>query len=529
MGEDHKGAWREYSTGMWVMAGSDASMLKMDESFEGWGGEDGAFHEQIIKHFNVVRVRDWGLVHPWHPKHCVLGSFVNKDQLGNCVKSSLKQEGGTLGVYLQSQLLKNKTTPDTASTNATASNMSIRREERTEEATSSGAKTSQTSHVNTKKRFGEKYAEMYGILKEISTRFYVYDDEAIDQPGSHTDRSTEIDYSNLAPDAETDMLIINALKAHPLRTKDPQNADLFVVPLSTIAVKAQLKNETLENKVYEKAFGNLLASPWFQENNGNRHVIVSTWFGHFEHRVNAYKKFLHDPMNQYYDQIWNVTLAGAKDRSGIEKLYQHKTHPDFQDWFKWERFQMTRSFFSLGNIPMPGLPLIEPTFDKFMNSQYFIFYRIRPTKYWTPNSTEFRRAPLQQAVLDALPDSSIGYDLEKDEWLRHFSSSKFCLVVRGDDPKSHALLRAVKVGCIPVVISDAYPDYAPTLKSSINMHDYSIFIQESDFKKDPAKALQKLGELSEKDIKDKLLSLAWAQHVILPDHPESLFVPAFHC
>jgi hypothetical protein len=36
-----------------------------------------------------------------------------------------------------------------------------------------------------------------------------------------------------------------------------------------------------------------------------------------------------------------------------------------------------------------------------------------------------------------------------------------------------------------------------------------------------------LGELSEKDIKDKLLSLAWAQHVILPDHPESLFVPAF--
>lgn len=232
-------------------------------------------------------------------------------------------------------------------------------------------------------------------------------------------------------------------------------------------------------------------------------------------------------MNQYYDKIWNVTVAGAKDRFGIKKLYQHKTHPDFQDWFKWERFQMSRSFFSLGNIPMPGLPLIEPTYEKFMSSEYFIFYRIRPTKYWTPNSTKFRRAALEQDVVDGLPESSIGYDLEKEEWLHHFSSSKFCLIVRGDDPKSHALLRAVKVGCIPVVVSDAYPDYAPTLKSSINMHEYCIFIQESDFIKDPKKELRMLEEQSEKDIKEKLLSLAWAQRVILPDHPESLFVPAF--
>lgn len=36
---DHHGYWRKSSYGMYVMAGSDAKVLKMDEKFVGWGGE----------------------------------------------------------------------------------------------------------------------------------------------------------------------------------------------------------------------------------------------------------------------------------------------------------------------------------------------------------------------------------------------------------------------------------------------------------------------------------------------------------
>ena len=235
----------------------------------------------------------------------------------------------------------------------------------------------------------------------------------------------------------------------------------------------------------------------------------------------------YDAMSPFYDRLWNVTVARSKDHSGIEKLFKDEKHPDFQERFRFEQYQYTRSMFSLGHLPSPSFQLFEPTYDKFVRSKYFLFYRIRPIKFWTPNSTEFRRAALQPDVIQALPESSIGNDLAKEDWLRDFSSSKFCLVMRGDDPQSHALLRAVKVGCIPVVVSDAFPEYAPTLRSSVNMKDYAIFIPEKDFMKDPKKELSKLTEIKEVEIRERLLSLSWAQRVLIPDHPESLFVPAF--
>jgi hypothetical protein len=59
------------------------------------------------------------------------------------------------------------------------------------------------------------------------------------------------------------------------------------------------------------------------------------------------------------------------------------------------------------------------------------------------------------------------------------------------------------------------------------MHDYCIFIDEEKFIRDPQAELNKLQLLSTAEIKTKVDALAFAQRVILPDHPESLFVPAF--
>ena len=124
-------------------------------------------------------------------------------------------------------------------------------------------------------------------------------------------------------------------------------------------------------------------------------------------------------------------------------------------------------------------------------------------------------------------NSSIGYGLPPDEWLREFSSSKFCAAIRGDTPHTHALLNAVKLGCIPVIVSDFYPMYAPSFPSTLKMEDYCVFNPEDDFIRDPAKELLKLMDLSEGAIRRKLEGLAFAQKVVLNDHPESLFVQAF--
>jgi hypothetical protein len=122
--------------------------------------------------------------------------------------------------------------------------------------------------------------------------------------------------------------------------------------------------------------------------------------------------------------------------------------------------------------------------------------------------------------------ASIGLDIPPSQWLNEFAQSQFCLVIRGDTPHSHSLLRAVRVGCIPVIVSDFYY-IAPTLKSSLNLEDFCIFIKEEEFQKDIAGQLSSLATLDKSYLRNKTKHLAWAQRVIFPDYVDSLFVPAF--
>eukprot|EP00536_Pseudo-nitzschia_multiseries_P011109 jgi/Psemu1/289499/fgenesh1_pg.363_\ len=98
---DHHGHWRKFSFGMYVIAGSDAAHLSMDENFVGWGGEDNDFFSRVTKKLNVIRLRETGLTHVWHPKHCKLGGFVEKKYYRACVGSMAHFEGSQLGMYLK--------------------------------------------------------------------------------------------------------------------------------------------------------------------------------------------------------------------------------------------------------------------------------------------------------------------------------------------------------------------------------------------------------------------------------------------
>ncbi|KAG7345067.1 chondroitin N-acetylgalactosaminyltransferase [Nitzschia inconspicua] len=98
--KNHSGEWRKFGYGMYVIAGSDAARLSMDESFEGWGGEDTDFLARVKKQLHVVRLLDTGLTHVWHQKHCKLGGFVKDKNFRNCIASMSRYEGSQLGMYL---------------------------------------------------------------------------------------------------------------------------------------------------------------------------------------------------------------------------------------------------------------------------------------------------------------------------------------------------------------------------------------------------------------------------------------------
>ena len=77
---EHTGLWRDFGFGIYVLSGTDANQLLMNETFQGWGGEDNDFKEKIENspHIEIVREREYDLVHIWHSKNCNVGSFVEE-------------------------------------------------------------------------------------------------------------------------------------------------------------------------------------------------------------------------------------------------------------------------------------------------------------------------------------------------------------------------------------------------------------------------------------------------------------------
>jgi hypothetical protein len=380
---------------------------------------------------------------------------------------------------------------------------------------------------------GQKFENSLNALSTLSVRYYVYSDERIVQREVRDDlkyeRGNTLNHPKMPfiREAQAEVLILDTLENHPLRTLNPDEAELFIIPTSTSAILMK-RTPSEAMRIYAEAFQALLETSTFQATGGNQHVLVSTALWGFSHRSVQEKTIAGFGLPQHYDALRNVTIANDMDYAGCRELSRTDERIDFIHHFngKGGLGKVTRSDFSLGLMPSADVPFYRASYEKFMSSTNFLFYHVRPREF-IRNSTPFRRAPLRQEVIDGLPLSSIGSDIPYDDWKREFPSSRFCLAIRGDTPHSHALLRAVKVGCIPVVVCDSYPLYAPTFKSSVNMRDYAIFIPEKDFLQDPLRELHKLTDLTETEIREKVEALAFAQRVMLPDHPESLFVPAF--
>jgi len=122
----HRGHWRPYSKGMYVLHGPDAAKLLYDTSFEGWGGEDVDYFLRVNSVRRIVRRQEPGLHHMWHHKLCRKGEEIHSDiNLRNCKASKSKNDGSELGRELlkreriRQDILEGKTTVTTTTTTRT--------------------------------------------------------------------------------------------------------------------------------------------------------------------------------------------------------------------------------------------------------------------------------------------------------------------------------------------------------------------------------------------------------------------------
>ena len=101
----HRGHWRYYGKGMYVIRGPDAARIDYRDlvlKHQGWGQEDVDFMEKVIRlPRRIFRRTERGLIHTWHEKSCVMGVDVHDElKQRQCFTSVNNEEGSPLGKQL---------------------------------------------------------------------------------------------------------------------------------------------------------------------------------------------------------------------------------------------------------------------------------------------------------------------------------------------------------------------------------------------------------------------------------------------
>ena len=343
-------------------------------------------------------------------------------------------------------------------------------------------------------------------LKGSPIRFYMYDDPSISLEEELAPiRKIWIRYLN---EILYDEAIFTILKRSPLRTLKPEEADVFIPPIPTSRLFA-----SRARKRFKLIFETLSSNKIFHQHRGHNHLLIGTAFALL--RADLPVKAL----TPYYNIISNMTVVQSWDANGVAKaLEEGYDFHEYHDFFSKHYAQpLTSSSISLGLASQPDasiaplpdylnsetysfhpeglslkIPLTFASMEKWHNASNFVFYHTR-TEPSEHNSTVYRYAPVINVTYENLPKSSIGWNMgSKDDWIKQYTDSKFCLVVRGDSPHSKAFLRAIRVGCIPVVVADSLEIYAPVLKSTLTMSDYAIIIDEKAFVENPEIELLRL-------------------------------------
>jgi hypothetical protein len=356
-------------------------------------------------------------------------------------------------------------------------------------------------------------------LETIETRYYIYDIENITlSEGKENGKKIFVRkrpdyYTRHIQDFENDEQMLRALMNSSFRVYNPEEAQIFIAPIP-------FRIYVYKDISFQMPMEALSRQEPFQFHKGYNHVLISTCFALFksEHRYRS-------DLSPYYDMLENVTVVQSWDPSAVYNDLQREGS-DWKDYnFLRDQKPLTKRSVSVGlGMKNTDLELIQATVNKFYNASNFIFYHSRrKSSYY--NSTIYRHAPITNITNKNFPKSSIGWDIEPEKWRYDIADSQFCLVVRGDSPHSHALWRAIRVGCIPVIASDTLPIFSPMFKHTLNMLDYSIILSEQELVNHPEETLLRLKNMTPGDIATKIRNLAFAQQVIFTDHPKSLFVP----
>ncbi|XP_062500983.1 uncharacterized protein LOC134178183 isoform X2 [Corticium candelabrum] len=269
------GFWRDFGYGMACMYVSDFfNAGGFDLSIQGWGGEDVDLYEKLVKSgIEMMRSVDEGIYHIFHEKEC--NPSLRPEQYQSCMNSKISTSGSQkqLGniiieqqerinqlereLVMQKQLLKSK-----GLGNVTSNVMGGMAAPIADEAVAEGKQTV--------RRRGLKIY-VYSLPGRFNHEQLKINDE--DPPAIWDFDCTSNSYS-------TEYDIHQRLIDSEFRTDDPQEADLFYVPVYMACFYInQAEGEALEktSKFSQQAFAYIRTNfPYFNRSKGRDHLWTFT-------------------------------------------------------------------------------------------------------------------------------------------------------------------------------------------------------------------------------------------------------------
>lgn len=304
----------------------------------------------------------------------------------------------------------------------------------------------------------------------------------------------------------TDTVMLEKLREHRYRTMNLKKAHYFVIPMpfinSNICDPIGHLNRT------ERALNFLVKHSNF--NGGRNHILMAhAWqFSAWENKNPIPKR--------WWDLIENVTLSryeyyGMSKWENSYKKYARTPKLPFSSWWEITKHVVVVPYASDINI-------VEPDLQQWKQRKNIIFYHTRLENSSTMEKTYLRRLPLKSNL-----SGDIGFDIPKEQWLKGWYNSKFCLIICGDTPTSHAFTRAVSAACIPVIISDYFYVGVPF---NVDFSLFSVVIPEQQYMIAPDITKQLVG-FSDDFIQSKLEALKEAQPKLLYRHQNSTVIEEF--
>jgi hypothetical protein len=286
---------------------------------------------------------------------------------------------------------------------------------------------------------------------------------------------------------------IGSLQASALRTDKAEDAKWFLIPfnLDRSFYIGDCKGTTHAQRI-NAVLDAVEESPYYLQKAGADHVLVCMYWSFFpgckncgyfpeERRIQVKNMVI----GRYLD--YHLHLDGHMLKNDPHYGFTPKTSTGMIWWEEGEDWRCTLSLPVLTSRSLTmQLASTDLGYASWSRRRYTLFYRGHGSKRCARDAEQLHDEIFR--VAQHLPKESnlVSNDhaTTPEQYAQEISNSKFCLVLRCDDPHTSRFVDAVAAGCIPVIISDGFHLVVAPFPRVLNYAGFSVTIPESMWLKD---------------------------------------------